>query len=128
MGPGPVKITRGETVFALIPTDQACREGKLLRDRGYAETATVAGRFRMDQDDALELVTSYETMSSHERFWFLGPDVRLRTSTVGGLSNSASLCVETRLDADFKPLQPAAMSSSGQHPPSAEAGLAAFGW
>ena len=43
------------------------------------------------------LSTDYETMSSIERFSFAGPDVRLRTSTVEGLSNTASFCVETRI-------------------------------
>lgn len=89
---------QGETVFALIPTDEHGRQGKLLRDRGYAETATVAGQFRMDDEDGLELITTYETMRSRERFWFLGSQVRLRTSTVEGLSNTASLSVETRIE------------------------------
>ena len=88
---------QGETVFALIPADESGRQGKLLRDRGYAETATVAGQFRMDDGDGLELITTYETMRSRERFWFVSSQVRLRTSTVEGLSNTASLSVETRL-------------------------------
>jgi hypothetical protein len=87
----------GESVFGLIPTDGLGREGLLLRDRGYAETAPVAGRFVMDDRDGLLLVTSYETMNSLERFSFAGPDVRLRTSTVEGLSNTASFCIETRI-------------------------------
>ena len=87
----------GESVFGLIPTDGRGRQGLLLRDRGYAETAPVAGHFAMDERDGLLLTTSYETMNSLERFSFAGPDVRLRTSTVEGLSNTASLCVETRL-------------------------------
>ena len=87
----------GESVFGLIPTDERGREGLLLRDRGYAETAPVAGRFAMDERDALLLTTGYETMSSLERFSFAGPDVRLRTSTVEGLSNTASFCIETRI-------------------------------
>jgi len=87
----------GESVFGLIPTDERGRAGLLLRDRGYAETAPVAGRFQMDERDGLLLTTSYETMNSLERFSFAGPDVRLRTSTVEGLSNTASFCIETRL-------------------------------
>lgn len=86
----------GESVFALIPSDERGRAGLLLRDRGYAETAPVAGHFFMDERDELLLSTSYETMSSLERFSFAGPDVRLRTSTVEGLSNTASFCIETR--------------------------------
>jgi hypothetical protein len=89
----------GESVFGLIPTDSLGREGLLLRDRGYAETAPVAGRFAMDERDALLLTTAYETMNSLERFSFAGPNVRLRTSTVEGLSNTASFCIETRIEA-----------------------------
>ena len=88
----------GESVFGLIPTDTLGREGLLLRDRGYAETAPVAGRFAMDERDALLLTTAYETMNSLERFSFAGPNVRLRTSTVEGLSNTASFCIETRVE------------------------------
>jgi len=87
----------GESLFGLIPTDDLGREGLLLRDRGYAETAPVAGRFAMDANHELLLTTDYETMSSVERFSFIGPNVRLRSSTVEGLSNTASFCIETRL-------------------------------
>jgi hypothetical protein len=88
----------GESVFGLIPTDGRGREGLLLRDRGYAETSPVAGTFRMEEGSgALVLSTDYETMSSVERFSFAGPDVRIRMSTVEGLSNTASFCIETRV-------------------------------
>jgi len=98
----------GESVFGLIPTDDQGREGLLLRDRGYAETAPVAGRFAMDSHDELLLTTNYETMSSVERFSFLGPNVRLRSSTVEGLSNTASFCIETRLDDEVGGAEPLA--------------------
>jgi hypothetical protein len=88
---------QGESLFGLVPQDEQGRQGLLLRERGYAETAPVAGHFRLDHEQNLWLSTSYETMDSVERFWFAGPDVRLRSSTVEGLSNTASLCVETRL-------------------------------
>ncbi len=93
----------GESVFGLIPSDERGRSGLLLRDRGYAETAPVAGHFAMDDRDGLLLTTSYETMNSLERFSFAGPDVRLRTSTVEGLSNTASFCVETRIHSETEP-------------------------
>ncbi len=112
---------QGESVFGLIPSDAGGREGLLLRDRGYAETAPVAGRFRMDERDGLLLSTAYETMSSLERFWFPNPNLRLRTSTVEGLSNTASFCMESRcLDRD----SPA--SIRGGSP--AERAPSAFGW
>ena len=85
-----------QTMFGLIPSDESGRSGLLLRDRGYAEKAPVAGHFRMDDENGLILTTDYEMMSSLERFWFAGENLRLRTSTVQGLSNNASFCMETR--------------------------------
>jgi hypothetical protein len=124
----------GESVFGLIPTDARGRSGLLLRDRGYAETAPVAGRFAMDDRDGLLLTTSYETMNSLERFSFAGPDVRLRTSTVEGLSNTASFCVETRIPSALSSPAAAAIGESapadaavplGERPATA---LSALGW
>ena len=59
-----------QTMFGLIPEDETGRRGLLLRDRGYAEKAPVAGQFRMDEENGLILTTDYEMMSSLERFWF----------------------------------------------------------
>ena len=109
-----------QTMFGLIPTDDAGRSGLMLRDRGYAEKAPVAGQFRMDDENGLILTTDYEMMSSLERFWFAGPDLRLRTSTVQGLSNNASFCIETRQLDDVDQTSPV-MTSNG-------AALAPFGW
>ena len=109
-----------QTMFGLIPTDEAGRSGLLLRDRGYAEKARVAGEFRMDAENGLILTTDYEMMSSLERFWFAGPNLRLRTSTVQGLSNNASFCMETRqLDDTSVPPEIPATSAKA---------LAPFGW
>ncbi len=122
----------GESVFGLIPTDERGRSGLLLRDRGYAETAPVAGHFAMDDRDGLLLTTSYETMNSLERFSFAGPDVRLRTSTVEGLSNTASFCVETRIAdgaASASGTSAEATGSQADAPASPEtACLSALGW
>ena len=92
----------GSTVMVLVPDPDNPRQGLLLRERGYAEIVPVAGRYLMDDEDALILLTEYETMSSEERFSFVSPDLRMRTSTVkrfGGFS-TASLCVETRIGSE----------------------------
>ncbi|UKP00335.1 phycobiliprotein lyase [Nostoc sp. UHCC 0870] len=89
----------GSTVFSLIPDADNPRQGSLLRERGYAEIVPVAGRYHMDDEDALVLTTEYETMSSIERFWFVSPSLRMRTSTVkrfGGFS-TATFCTEFRI-------------------------------
>lgn len=88
----------GTTVFALIPDADNNQQGMLLRERGYAEIVPIAGRYHIDEEDALVLVTDYETMTTIERFWFINPHLRLRTSTVqrfGGF-NTATFCTEMR--------------------------------
>ena len=92
----------GNTIFALIPDKNNPQEGQLLRERGYAEIVPIAGRYHIDSDNALVLITEYETMSTIERFWFVHPDLRLRTSTVqrfGGF-NTATFCAEMRQTED----------------------------
>ena len=79
-------------------------------------------QFRMDDENGLILTTDYEMMSSLERFWFAGPNLRLRTSTVQGLSNNASFCMETRQ------LDDAPTSSRTAGVELSAAGLAPFGW
>ena len=90
----------GSTVFVLVPDASDRRQGRLLRERGYAEIVPVIGHYHMDDENALVLTTEYETMSSIERFWFATPSLRLRTSTVkrfGGFS-TATFCTEFRVD------------------------------
>ena len=116
----------GESVIGLIPTDERGREGLLLRDLGYAEKAPASSRFCMDERNGLLLSTEYETMSVWERFAFAGPDVRVRTSTVEGLSNNASFCIETRCSADDSE-RPAALAGEGSAP-GAQPALSLLGW
>ena len=110
----------GSTVFALVPEADNPRQGQLLRERGYAEIVPVIGRYEIDGDGGLLLITEYETMSSIERFWFANPNLRLRTSVVkrfGGFS-TASFCAESR------PVEPQAEAEAE----SAWTSLSAFGW
>lgn len=89
----------GNTVFALVPDENDPSKGRLLRERGYAEIVPVVGRYEVDSDNGLNLITEYETMSSVERFWFVNPNLRFRSSTVkrfGGF-NTASFCAESRI-------------------------------
>ena len=102
---------KGTTVFALIPDAEDPRKGKLLRERGYAEIVPVAGLYEMDEEDGLVLITEYETMTIYERFWFVNPDLRLRSSTVkrfGGF-NTATFCAEARVVENQKPTKEASV-------------------
>ncbi|MEB3336010.1 MAG: phycobiliprotein lyase [Leptolyngbyaceae bacterium] len=89
----------GSTVLVPIADAENSQEGKLLREMGYAEKAPVAGRYIMGEDQALTLITEYETMYTKERLWFESPNVRLRTSILkrfGGFS-MASFSSEIRM-------------------------------
>ena len=113
----------GESVIGLIPEGANGRSGLLLRDLGYAEKAPAASRFSMDEQDGLMLTTEYETMAVWERFSFAGPDVRIRSSTVEGLSNNASFCLELRL-----PEGGDAASGTGSSRSPQKAALSPLGW
>ncbi len=115
----------GESVIGLIPTDERGRAGILLRDLGYAEKAPASSLFRMDEHDGLLLSTEYETMSVWERFAFAGPDVRVRSSTVEGLSNNASFCIETRCT-EASGARPGASASAGER--REQPALSLLGW
>ena len=82
----------------------------------------------MDERDGLLLSTDYETMSSWERFSFAGPNVRLRSSTVEGLSNTASFCIETRCLEEADAAAPGASASTPAAAASAAASLSPLGW
>jgi len=91
---------KGSTVFAIVPEPENPRKGKMLRERGYAEIVPVVGLFEMDDEDGLNLITEYETMSSIERFWFVSPNLRMRISAVkrfGGF-NTSTFCTEVRIE------------------------------
>lgn len=107
---------KGSTVFAIVPDPENPRTGLMLRERGYAEIVPVAGRYEMDDEDGLLLITEYETMSSIERFWFPSSNVRMRTSSVkrfGGFSTS-TFCTEIRVEPDETTAQPAEGAAASQ--------------
>jgi len=122
---------QGTTIFALVPDADAPRQGRLLRERGYAEIVPVVGRYRMDEEEGLVLITEYETMSSIERFWFVNSNLRLRTSTVkrfGGF-NTASFCAEVRIESE--PKQSASLAGEEKlipNPPAKRLFYSAWGW
>jgi hypothetical protein len=123
----------GSTVFVLVPDADNPQQGNLLRERGYAEIVPVIGRYQMDEEEGLVLVTDYETMSSIERFWFASPSLRLRASTVkrfGGFS-TATFCTEFRTDAaDETATESDRSSSSAQGQAAFKAGesYSVLGW
>jgi hypothetical protein len=121
----------GKTVFALIPDIANPKQGRLLRDLGYAEIVPVVGHYAMEDDDSLLLITEYETMSSRERFWFASPDLRLRTSTLkrfGGFS-TATFSTESRILSDREvEISSEATPQTPQGMPETSAFYSLLGW
>lgn len=114
---------KGSTVFAIVPDSDDPRKGRMLRERGYAEIVPVVGRFEMDDEDGLILITEYETMSSIERFWFPSPDLRMRTSAVkrfGGF-NTSTFCTEVRVEESDSEQEPETSQDATKF-------YSAFGW
>jgi hypothetical protein len=121
---------QGQTVFVIVPDADRPRQGQLLREKGYAEIVPVAGRYLMDDEDGLVLITEYETMSSHERFWFPNPNLRLRISTVkrfGGFS-TASFCAETRIESDSLGIHKSDIPQQGQDLSESQKFYSVLGW
>lgn len=97
---------KGTTVLVPIPDlDDPC-SGRLLRDRGYAETIPSIGKYQIGRDGTFILSTEYERATAEEKIWFVNPNFRLRVSlikTSGGTgvvtasfsSEIRSLCTDT---------------------------------
>lgn len=72
----------GTTILVPIPDPNNLRVGRLLRDRGYAETIPSIGRYQIGEDGTFVLLTEYERATAEERIWFVNPNFRLRVSLI----------------------------------------------
>jgi hypothetical protein len=92
------KTYQNIAVLVPVPDQDDPLSGLMLRDKGYAEEVPVAGRYRMNADESMTLVTEYSATESEERLWFASPNLRLRTGVVkrfGGFSMT-TFCSEIR--------------------------------
>ncbi|MGQ9865459.1 MAG: phycobiliprotein lyase [Pseudanabaenaceae cyanobacterium] len=74
---GGQEVLAGECLLVPVPS-----QGKLLRDRGYAETLPAVGTFAFAPDGTFVLTTPYERAAAEERIWFVTDDVRYRVSSI----------------------------------------------
>jgi hypothetical protein len=85
-----------------LPDDETKLSGRLLRNRGYVETAPVVCRYWFGQDGVLTIDTEYDNNVGQERCWFITDDFRVRVSSVrlmDGVQLTA-YCSERRCVAD----------------------------
>ncbi|PAX52892.1 phycobiliprotein lyase [Brunnivagina elsteri] len=76
------KALAGTTVLVSVPDLANPAQGKLLRDRGYAETVNAAGRYTFGDDGVFTLITGCDRAGAEERIWFANPNVRFRVATI----------------------------------------------
>lgn len=72
----------GSTVLVPIPDPDDPSRGKLLRDRGYAETIPAAANYHFQADGTFVLISSYERAAAEEKIWFATPNLRFRVSLI----------------------------------------------
>ncbi len=73
---------QGTTILVPVPDETNPASGRLLRDRGYAETIPSVGRYDITPDGTFILTTEYERAAAEEKIWFVSPNVRLRVSLI----------------------------------------------
>jgi phycoerythrin-associated linker protein len=73
------EVLQGSCVLVPIP-DETPRQGRLLRDQGYAESIQAVGRYRFTDDDTFVLVTAYDRAAAEEKIWFATPNLRCRVA------------------------------------------------
>ena len=87
-----------------VPDLDNPQAGRLLRDQGYAETISSAGKYHFDEEGAFVLHTSYDRAAAEERIWFANPNFRMRVSLIKTSSGNgvvtASFSTEIRSESD----------------------------
>jgi phycoerythrin-associated linker protein len=73
---------QGSCILVPIPDPNYPQQGKLLRDRGYAETIPAIGQYSINQEGMFTLITEYDRAAAEERIWFATPNLRFRVSQI----------------------------------------------
>ena len=73
---------KGTTLLVPVPDPDDATRGKLLRDRGYAETVPAAATFSISVDGVFTLISSYDRAAAEEKIWFVTPNLRYRVSSI----------------------------------------------
>lgn len=76
------EVLKGSSILIPIPDPNFPNRGKLLRDRGYAETIAAVGNYHLMDDGTFVLLTEYDRAAAEEKIWFVNPNVRFRVSLI----------------------------------------------
>ena len=89
---------KGSAVIVPIANLDHPQEGQLLQRQGI-NNKSILGRYKLDENDVLTFITESPNFYAEERFWYLMPNLRLRTSVVKNAQGctQASFCSEIRM-------------------------------
>lgn len=76
------EVIQGTTILVPIPDLNNPKTGKLLRDRGYAETIPAVGQYHFSDEGIFILLTEYDRAMAEEKIWFVNPNFRQRVSLI----------------------------------------------
>ena len=76
------EVMKGQTILVPVPDQNNPNSGKLLRDKGYAETIPAAGEYVIQEDGTFVLKTGYDRAAAEEKIWFATDNLRFRVSLI----------------------------------------------
>ena len=78
---------KDESILLFLPKDK--NSGIVLRNKGYTENAISSSTYFVDENNNLNLKTTYSSTVSEERICFLSTHIRSRFSVIRNLGNNA---------------------------------------
>lgn len=92
------KPQTGSSLLVVIADADQPHQGQILSQPHKAAAPTL-GRYSLDENEVLTLITDTPDLYAEERIWFANSNFRLRTSVVkrAGNYNVASFCSEIRM-------------------------------
>ena len=97
---GNPKKQTGSTTFVAVPNPDNQNQGVLLQqNQANLTSQTLKGRYHLDQEEVLTLVTESDDFYAEERLWYLIPNLRLRTRVLKWKDGreQAAFCSEIRM-------------------------------
>ena len=87
---GEDNISKGdETILVFLPKDE--NSGIVLRNKGYTESVISSSNYFIDEQNNLNIKTTYKSTVSEERICFLSAHIRSRFSTIRNNENNSVL-------------------------------------
>jgi len=78
-----------ETILIFLPKDE--NSGIVLRNKGYTESVISSSNYFIDEQNNLNIKTTYKSTVSEERICFLSTHIRSRFSTIRNYENNSVL-------------------------------------